>query len=172
MTIQYTIPVVVLTFLTFINFTAAAERDIARCVDENGDLTYTDFLCVTNGQDNNPHLMNEQAVNKSIRSLQPEVTNADTIASAQLQSVTSQAIERCVERFDSYFKRKYPSTSAVTSIEFDEVTDQYMKGNSVSISVIGAIEYAQATEIKTTNVECTVQKFSEGNDWLVGFLEK
>ncbi|MEJ2143488.1 MAG: hypothetical protein P8Y24_14300 [Gammaproteobacteria bacterium] len=172
MRVQNTVPVAVLTLLTFINFTAAAEREIARCIDENGDLTYTDFLCVTNAQDKNSQLMNEQAVDKSIRSLKPEVTNADTIASTQLQSVTSQAIERCVERFDNYFKRKYPARSAVTSMEFDRITDQYMKGNNVSISVIGTIEYAQATEIKTSNIECTVQKFSEGNDWLVGFLEK
>ena len=149
-----------------------AESGIARCVDDDGSLTYTDFLCATSDRDSNPYLMNEQDVDKTVRNRQSGIVNSGTIATSRLQSVTDEAIARCMEHVSNYVRRKFPTSSSVTAVQFNEVTDQYVKGDDVSISVAGAIEYADAAEIKTASVECTAQKLSVDTDWMVGFLQR
>ena len=163
----------------------ADSANIARCVDENGDLTYSDFYCTTY-ENGNPLLMTEQSINRPIRldSLRArqqrdsgdiktvEKVNAGTIPSLRLESVTNDAISRCNQRFKHYFRRNHPHVSQVPSVAFNQITDQFVKGPSISISVAATVQYDVQSSTASSYIECTVQKLSENADWVIGFLER
>ncbi|KPJ94666.1 MAG: hypothetical protein AMJ55_06005 [Gammaproteobacteria bacterium SG8_15] len=150
---------------------AGEPDDIALCFDENGDITYSDVLCAT-FENNNPLLMSEDAVQRHIRNNETISKEAGTIASAQLSSVTTEAIDRCQQNFSRYFKRKYRSASYVPSIAFDQLVDQYNKGSRVSISAVGSVEYEDNAASRMLNIECTAQKLGADANWQVGYREK
>ena len=159
-------------FITFlISSNTYAGQPIAKCVNAQGELTFTDFLCVTEEPGHNPLLMTESAINPSVRSRIPSVVKADTIAENTLKSATSEAQAQCEKRFVSYFKRKHPSISSVPDIEFVNVVDQFVKGSNISISLAGPVEYVDNAYSINTNIECTVQRFKNNSDWMVGFRE-
>lgn len=116
--------------------------------------------------------MSEDAVQRHIRNKAALSKDAGTIASAQLSSVTEEAIDRCQQRFPSYFKRKFRSASHVPSIRFDQLVDQYNKGSRVSISALGSVQYEGNTAGRMINIECTAQKLGADERWQVGFREK
>lgn len=161
-----------LLFVFLVSTTAFADKPIARCVNAQGELTYTDYLCVTEEQGDNPLLMTESAINPSVRAAIPSVVRANTIASNKLKSATTEAQAQCERQFVSYFKRKHPSLSAVPDIEFANIVDQFIKGSNVSISLAALVEYKEGSYSINSNVECTVQRFNANSDWMIGFREK
>jgi hypothetical protein len=60
------IPILALSLFT-VNSMAAGKNQVARCVDANGDVTYTDFYCETT-ENSNPMLMTENAIERPVRS--------------------------------------------------------------------------------------------------------
>lgn len=150
---------------------ASGSKDIARCFDANGDITYSDVLCVT-FENENPLLMKEDAVQRHIRNKQAFTNDKHSIASVQLSTATNEAIERCQNRFARYFKHKYRSVAEVPAIRFDQLVDQYNKGSNVSISTLGTIQYPGDTANRTLNIECTAQKLGPDASWQIGFREK
>lgn len=151
---------------------AFAENPIAKCVDVHGDLTFTDYLCVTDEQGSNPLLMTEKAINPSVRARIPSVIKADTIAANKIRSATSEARNECSQKFVKYFRKKHPSISTIPDIEFTDVVDQYIKGANVSISLSGPVKYVDNTYAVNSNIECTVQRFKSTSEWLVGYRER
>ena len=160
------------TLISFIPFIGVvyAQTDIAKCIDENGDPTYTRFPCNTTQATIDSRQIEAQSLNRRVQNNNRELINAKTISPMQLQAVTDNAIKRCLESFGSYFKRKFPASAAVSSLEFHEITDQFIQDNTISISIVGSLQYADLSDIKTTNIECTVQKFSEDGEWMTGYL--
>lgn len=59
------IPILALSFFSA-NAIAAGKNDVARCIDANGDVTYTDFYCETT-EKSNPMLMTENAIERPVR---------------------------------------------------------------------------------------------------------
>lgn len=151
---------------------AADGRNIARCFDANGDITYSDVLCTTFENDN-PHMMSEDAVQRHIRNRQiSAIEKASTISPTELSSATDEAIARCQQNFPRYFKRKYRSLSDIPAIEFNQLVDQYSKGSKISISALGSVEYDDSSASRTIKVECTAQKMRADAGWQVGYREK
>ncbi|MCI0505970.1 MAG: hypothetical protein L0Z73_07635 [Gammaproteobacteria bacterium] len=150
---------------------AGDNKNIARCFDANGDITYTDFFCYTFENDN-PLLMSERAVQRHIRDSPAVTKNAGAISTTKLSSSTSAAIARCTENFARYFKRRYRSALAAPSIEFNQITDQFSNGSNISISALGVIQYEENASSRTANIECTAQKLHADSEWQVGFMEK
>jgi hypothetical protein len=146
-----------LTCLIPFSIEASDGKNIARCFDENGDVTYSDVLCATYENDN-PLLMKDNAVQRHIKSKEAITNDSGSIANVQLSTVTNEAIERCQQRFARYFNRKYHTTSEVPAIKFDQLVDQYSKGANVSISALGTFQYQDATTSRMLNIECTAQK--------------
>lgn len=152
--------------------TAFAGKPIARCVNNEGELIFTDYLCETSETGQNPLLMTETATNPSVRARIPSVVKADAIATSKLKSATAEAQAQCQQRFSKYFKRKHPSIDTVPNVEFTQVVDQFMKGSDISVSLSGALEYVNDNYAVNSSVECTVQRFNPSSDWLVGFRER
>jgi len=150
---------------------ASDGKNIARCFDENGDVTYSDVLCATYENDN-PLLMKDNAVQRHIKSREAITNDSGSITNIQLSTVTNEAIERCQQQFVRYFKRKYHTTSEAPVIKFDQLVDQYSKGASVSISALGSVQYQDPATSRTLNIECTAQKLGPDANWQVGFREK
>ena len=150
---------------------AGDDERIARCFAENGDIIYSDFFCSTIENDN-PHFMTDDAVGQNIRASELPLISSGTLSSTELASVTDQAVSRCAENFDRYFKRKHRSISEISAIAFTDITQQYKKGSNVSISVAGAVQYVEGDESKTAYIECTAQKLNAATNWQIGFLEK
>ena len=150
---------------------AFAEKPIAKCVNAQGELTYTDYLCETAEPGHNPLLMTDSAINPSVRSMIPSVVRANTIAANTLKSATVEAQSQCEQRFVKYFKRRHPSIKAVPDIEFSQVVDQFIKGSNISISLSAPMEFTSDAYSLNANVECTVQRFRENSDWIIGFRE-
>ena len=151
---------------------AHAGKTIAKCVDSEGDLTYTDHYCETAEPGNNPLLMNESAINPTVHARIPSVVRADAIASSKLKSATKEAQSQCAKRFVKYFRSKHPSIKQVPNVEFKNVVDQYLKGSNVSVSLSGAVEYVDDNYSVNSYIECTVQRFKPTSDWLVGYRER
>jgi len=148
-----------------------AGKPIARCVSANGELTFTDVFCVTDEPGDNPLLMTESATTPSVRTTIPSVVRAQAIASSELKSATSEAQNQCEKQFTKFFRRKHPGISSIPDVQFSEVVDQFKKGPKVSVSLSAAVEYTGNSETVYSNVECTVQRFKEQSDWIVGFRE-
>ena len=161
-----------LTLFCLFSTTVSAEKPIATCVDEQGDLTYTDYLCETSQPDSNPHLMTESAINPTIRARIPSVVRAEAIRNSQLKSVTAEAQNQCEQRFVHYFKRKHPGVNSIPEVAFTNIVDQYVKGPNVSISLSGNMEYDDNSYSIYSNIECTVQRFKKESDWLIGYRER
>ncbi|WP_455221346.1 hypothetical protein [Kaarinaea lacus] len=157
--------------MTSVSIQASDSRDIARCFDANGDITYSDVLCVTFENDN-PLLMKEDAVQRHIRNRKASTSDTRSIASVQLSTVTNEAIDRCQKHFAQYFKQKYHTASEVPPIRFDQLVDQYNKGSNVSISALGTTQYHGDSANHTLNIECTAQKLGPDARWQVGFRQK
>lgn len=161
-------------FLTIILFTtsANAEQNIAKCIDAQGDLTYTDYLCVTEETGDNPLLMTEDSTTPTVRAKIPSVIKAEAIAANRIQSATIEAKNECEQRFVKYFRRKHPGIEDIPQVDFNNVVDQYIKDVNVSVSLSGNVEYSSDSRFINSNIECTVQRFSANSDWLVGYREK
>jgi hypothetical protein len=167
--------VLLLTYLLLaflVSTTAFAGQPIAKCVNAQGELTFTDYFCETAEPGNNPLLMTEKAINPSVRAVIPSVVRANTITSGKLKSATTEAQAQCERQFVNYFKRRHPSLSSVPDIEFANVVDQFIKGPNVSISLAGLVEYTEGSYSVNSNIECTVQRFKANGDWMIGFREQ
>jgi len=161
----------ILAYLISFSICASENKNIARCLDENGDATYSDVLCATYENDN-PLLMKENAVQHHVREQETKTYSSESITEVQLTTVTNEAIERCQHHFARYFKRKHHALMEVPNIKFDQLVDQYNKGASVSISALGTVQYQDTTTNHTLNIECTAQKLGPDANWQVGFREK
>ena len=160
-------------FVTLLlSFSSFAATPIATCVDEQGDLTYTDHFCETAFPENNPNLMTENATSPTIRARIPSVIRAEAIASNTIKSATNDARSECEQRFVKYFKRKHPSIKEVPNVNFSRVVDQFLKGSNISVSLSGNVEYIDNDYTVFSNVECTVQRFKASSDWMVGYRER
>jgi len=146
-----------------------AAKPIAKCVSAEGELTYTDFLCVTDEQGDNPMLMTDSAINPSVRSRIPSVVRADAIATQTLKTATSEAQNQCEQQFVKYYRRKYPGVSTVPSVQFTEIVDQFINGSKISVSLNAPIDHNNESY---STIECTVQRFKPNSDWMVGFRER
>lgn len=161
----------ILAFAASLSTQVMAERTIAKCVNAQGELTFTDFLCETTEAGHNPLLMTESATTPSVRSRIPSVIKADKIAENKLRSATSDAQTQCNEKFSRYFKRRHPEANSVPSVEFSNVVDQFINGPNISISLSAPVEYADSSYSTYSSVECTVQRFKADSNWVVGFRE-
>lgn len=161
----------VLLFFLFVSSSAIAAKPIAKCVNSQGELTFTDYFCETAEPGHNPLLMNETAINPTVRAKIPSVVKAETIADSSLKSATSEAQSQCEQRFVNYFKRKHPSINSVPEVQFSQIVDQFIKGTNISISLIAPVEYQDDTYSINANIECTVQRFKANSDWVIGFRE-
>jgi hypothetical protein len=90
----------------------------------------------------------------------------------RLTSVTSEAIDRCKQRFNRYFKRHNRGASQVPAVEFNQITNRYVKGSNVSITVRAALNQPGNADATPYFIECTAQRFANSNEWKVGFLER
>lgn len=151
---------------------AYAGKPIAKCINAEGELIFTDYLCETAEPGHNPLLMNETAINPSVRSRIPSVVKADTIVSSQLKSATAEAQAQCEQQFGNYFKRKHPSVESIPRVEFTNIIDQFIKGSDVSVSLSGTVEYNDDSYAVNSSIECTVQRFKSASEWFVGYRER
>ena len=92
--------------LVFLSTSVSADNgNIARCLDENGDLTYSDFYCTTY-ENGNPLLMTEQSINQPIRLDSPR--SRQQRDSADIKKVEKMLIHFYDQKSKDWIQDKFP----------------------------------------------------------------
>jgi len=149
-----------------------AIENIAQCIDEQGNITYTDVFCITTVNVSPSQSLGTTSASYDGQSPLGARSTNPTISPTRLSSVTDQALSECSKEFSTFFRRKHPTVSPIPDVLFNNIVDQYMKGSNISISLSGEIEYSSHSQLMKTNVECTVQKLQASNEWMIGFQER
>lgn len=186
------IPILALSFIST-NSIAAGKNEVARCIDANGDVTYTDFYCETT-ESTNPMLMTENAIERPVRRDHRHdifsnknnnksdregygqdsrsdnghdnamaTINSGAIAPMRLKTITRNAASRCNQHVSRFFRRQHPDVSNVPAIEFNEVEDQFINGPNVSVTIRATVEYNDHSARIHSYIDCTAQKFSSNS---------